>query len=223
MLFRSVGGIAWEEVQPPRWIVHPDGSYSGTAFEGFSADEVRVMAAKWPHLDFPNVLCEVDDFLANEFANQRIPVGHPTRMKRLEGLLAHKNGSYRALAAQVTAKVVTESADCWFDGDRLMVANGFKDDLMGLVGGSEDRLRITLDKAAASVPMHIGGVDLKRIVRGQFARNVDWDRRDDRKTEAVVKRGAAPSHVGEHVKPRESFEERQRRRLAERASGRASE
>ena len=147
------------------------------------------MATKWPHLDFPNVLCEADDFLAKEFANQRVPVGHPTRIKRLEGFLSHKNGAYRGLAAQVTTKVVTESADCWFEDDRLMVANGFKDDLMGLVGASEDRLRITLDKAAASVPLDLKGNDLKRLVRGHFARNVDWDRRDDRKTEAVVKRG----------------------------------
>ena len=159
------------------------------------------MAAKWPHLDFPHILCEADDFLAKEFANQRVPVGHPTRIKRLEGFLSHKNGSYRALAAQVVAKVTTVSDDCWFDGDRLMVANGFKDDLMGLVGSSEERLRITLDKAAASVPMTLKGNDLKRVVRGQFARNVDWDRRDDRKTEAVVKRVVPQAPSADGVAP----------------------
>ena len=141
-----------EEGVSPRWVLHLDGSYSGTAFEQFSTTEVRAMAAKWPHLDFPAVLAEADDFLAPEFANQHIPFGHPSRMKRLEGLLVHKNERARALVAHVVAKPErkTPAPGPLADGfemterGRVNLVNGVRAEWLERFGGDENRLEIAL-------------------------------------------------------------------------------
>ena len=190
-------GVREVEGEPPAFIVHPDGSFSGTAFEGFTATEVAGFRSTYAWLDFPAELIAADQWLASEFEKDGTPFGSQERHGRLHEALAKNNREAGALVrtAQENLRSKQDITDesCWFAEDRLMVANGFKSDLLELVGGSEQRLRITLDKAAASVPIDLRGLALRKVVRGQFARHAEWGNHDERKVAAVEKRLAPGS------------------------------
>ena len=186
--------------------------------------EVRAMAVKWPHLEFPAVLAECDDFLAPEFANQRVPFGHPSRIKRLEGLLAHKNRQAKALADSVTGSKDTESDSCWFDdGGRLHVANGFKAELLVAVDGDEGSLRRALDRCAAEIGIDMRGRVLMKNVRSRFTKEVDWSRQDERRAAGRSRAGSGAPDAGIGAPaPIESRQERiarQMREAADQSSG----
>lgn len=178
------------------WIVHPDGSFSGTAFDTFTPTEIAGFRSAFSFLEFPAELIAADQFLAAQFELDRSPpeFGSQSRLARLHTYLAKRNreasAAIEAARDAMRSKAEVANGDCWFAEDRLMVANGFKADLMAEVGNDERRLRRTLDKVAASVPIDLKGSALKKVVRGQFARQIDWGEQDERKTIAVEKRAS---------------------------------
>lgn len=194
---REREGVREVEGEAPAFIVHPDGSISLTAFEGFTATEVAGFRTTYAWLEFPAELIAADQRLAAEFERDGTTFGAQDRIGRLHRMLAENNREAGALVRvaqeKLRAKQSLADESCWFDEDRLMVANGFKSDLLELVGGSEQRLRINLDKAAASVPIDLRGPALRKVVRGQFARYADWQAQDERKVAAVEKRLAPGS------------------------------
>jgi hypothetical protein len=180
------------EASVPPFQVHPDGSFSGTAFEHFTATEIAGLRATYSWLEFPAELVAADQWLATEFEKGNVPFGSQERMGRLHSYLAKRNRD-AAAAVRVAQDVQRSKAtlvdeSCWFAEDRLMVANGFKAELLELVGGDEARLRVTLDKAAGSVPIDLKGAGLRKVVRAQFARFADWGHQDERKVQAYEKR-----------------------------------
>lgn len=178
---------------PRQFAVHPDGSFSGTAFEGFTATEIASMRAVYSYLDILAELAHADRFLAKEFERDKTEFGSQDRLDRLHVLLRKRNAEAMAMV-QANQEAIREKAragaddSCWFAEDRLMVANGFESELLELVGGDKRRLRLTLDKAAASVPIDLRGPALRKVVRGQFARHADWSQQDERKTRAYEKK-----------------------------------
>lgn len=189
------GNARWEAASatPKQFIVHPDGSFSGTAFDSFSATEVASMRSVYSYLDILAELAHADRFLAREFERDKTEFGSQDRLDRLHVLLRKRNAEAMALV-QANQETIREKAragadeSCWFAEDRLMVANGFEGELLELVGGDRRRLRLTLDKAAASVPIDLRGPALRKVVRGQFARHADWSQQDERKTRAYEKK-----------------------------------
>ena len=206
------------EVEAPRWVLHHDGSYSGTAFEHFSVDQVRAMAAKWPHLEFPAVLAEADDFLSIEFANQRVPFQHPSRMRRLEGLLVHKNERARALVAQSVAKPdrKTLAPGPLSDGfeiterGRVNLVNGVRAEWLERFGNDETRLNMALISTTGNLKLN-SPLPIEAQVEASLARMAgDKLDRDKRYAKAVVDSKSSKAADG---KPVETEIERTRRML----------
>jgi hypothetical protein len=84
--------------------------------------------------------------------------------------------------------------DCHFEGHKIVVSNGFKSELLAIVGGDEVRLRDMLVKAAPSVELSLRGVALKKAVHGAFQRQVDFE-----KTLAKGKATAPPINADGHT------------------------
>lgn len=188
-------GVARDAVAsetPPPFIIHPDGSFSGTAFEHFTAVEVAVFRSTYPFLDIPAELAAADQVLAVAFERENVEFGSRDRMARLHQYLNSMNRKASSLvqAAVQAAKSKADGKDdqCWFDEHRIVVANGFRNDLLALVGGDEKRLELTLIKTAKDVPVTLRGVELRKAVHGHFARHADWDAKDERKTKAIENR-----------------------------------
>lgn len=177
---------------PPPFIIHPDGSFSGTAFEHFTAAEVAAFRTTYPFLDIPAELAAADQVLAVAFERENVEFGSRDRMARLHQYLNSMNRKASSLvqAAAQAAKSKADGKDdqCWFDEHRIVVANGFRNDLLALVGGDEKRLELTLIKTAKDVPVTLRGVELRKAVHGHFARHADWDAKDERKTKAIENR-----------------------------------
>lgn len=186
------------DATPKPFVIHPDGSFSGTAFEHFTAVEIASMRGTYPWIEFPAELAAADQFFAPLFEQEGVEFGSRKRLGRLHQYLAAQNRKAGTLAKSVQeaarSKASTNGDDsCWFDGHRIVVANGFRNDLLALVGGDEQRLDLTLIKTAKDVPMTLRGVELRKAVHGHFARHADWDAKDERKTRAIESRGAKPT------------------------------
>lgn len=211
------GGSARESIrvieidrEPPPFIVHDDGSFSGTAFEHFTATEVASFRLAYEWIDVIPSLIEFDRYLTKKFAEDNTPFDSPLRMERLLALLRKKNdeAKERVLVMRMGLRdkaAVHESDSCWFtDEGRLMVANGFKAELVEIVGGDEARLRRVLDKAAGNVPIDLRGKSLLKNVRSAVVRHADWTSHDERKTAAVEARRkfGEPTMSGDRVETR---------------------
>ena len=187
---RARGGV---DATPVSFIVHPDGSFTGTAFEHFTATEIASMRAVYSCIDLLAELANADRYLAREFERDGTPFGTAARADRLHMMLRKRNDDAHARiraireAASEKAKL-NPDADCWFDGDgRLMVANGFESDMLAIKGidGDKHRLRTVLDKAALVISLDLRGAHLKKNVRASVTKNVGWDEKDERKTLAI--------------------------------------
>lgn len=193
--YHHQGDARWNDADatPKQFVVHSDGSFSGTAFEAFTATEVASMRVVYSYLDILAELAHADRFLAKEFDRDGTEFGSQDRVDRLHVLLRKRNAEAMAMV-RANQEAIREKAragaddSCWFAEDRLMVANGFESELLELVSGDSRRLRLTLDKAAASVPIDLRGPALRKVVRGQFARHADWSQQDERKTRAYEKK-----------------------------------
>lgn len=198
------------EREPPPFIVHDDGSFSGTAFEHFTATEVASFRLAYEWIDVIPSLIEFDRYLTKKFSEDNTPFDSPLRMERLLALLRKKNdeAKERVLVMRMGLQdksSVHESDSCWFtDEGRLMVANGFKAELVEIVGGDEGRLRRVLDKAAGNVPIDLRGKSLLKNVRSAVVRHADWSSHDERKTAAVEGRRkiGEPTMSGDRVETR---------------------
>jgi len=71
-----------------------------------------------------------------------------------------------------------------------MVANGFRAELLALVGNDAIKLDRTLAKIGSKISSKLCGEDIRRQVRAEFTRQVDYDDRDERKVRAIEQRGA---------------------------------
>ena len=175
------------DFSPPPFIVHPDGSFSGTAFEKFTSIEMASFRSTYAFLQFPAEIVAADQYLAVAFAKDGVEFGSQARIARLHSYLNAQNrkasAEMEAAAGRMRAKDQIPAVDesCWFEDGRLMVANGFRDELLTTVGGDETRLRRTLDKAGIAVGIDLKGAVLKKAVRGHFARNLDWDQSNRQK------------------------------------------
>lgn len=208
--------------EPPSFQIHADGSFSGTAFEHFSAVALAGFRGIYTFLEFPAELVAADQTLAASFDREGVPFGSPERMARLHQYLAKRNRdastAVQAAIQDMRSKTqVNNDESCWFEEDKLMVANGFRAELLELVGGSEQRLRITLDKAAGSVPLDLKGTHLRKTVRSQFTRFADWGHQDERKTAAYERR-----HASSPTGSQSSVESPQQRMARLRAQSQAS-
>ena len=189
---RATDAVADET--PPPFIVHPDGSFSGTAFEHFTAAEVAAFRTTYSFLDIPAELAAADQVLAAAFEREGVEFGSRERTARLHQYLNSMNRKASALAQAAAQAARSKAAlagddSCWFDEHRIVVANGFRKELLDLVGGDERRLEITLIKAAKEVPITLRGVELKKAVGGAFAKYAEWSAHEERKTRAVESRG----------------------------------
>ena len=206
--------VVENEGQPASAIFHPDGSFSGTAIESFTATEIASMRSVYPSLDLIPELINADKFLAGEFERDGTPFGSQDRYARLHQFLLKKNRDAFALiqAAQAAAKekaTRAQSDSCWFTEEgRLMVANGFKAELVEIVGGDEAKLRRVLDKAAGTVPIDLRGASLLKNVRSAVVKNADWTAQDERKVRAVERRGQPASTIVDGVEKVETTAQR---------------
>jgi len=178
---------------PRAFTIHEDGSFSGTAFEHFTAVDIAGFRQIYSHLDILAELVSADRFLAREFARDKTPFGAPERNDRLHMMLRKRNETAMALVTaqhEAIRQKALAGADesCWFDEDRLMVANGFRADLLKLVDGDEGRLRRTLDKVGGSVSIDLKGLALRKAVRAYFTRQTEWSDQDERKVRAYVRK-----------------------------------
>lgn len=173
--------------EPPDWVVHADGAVDGRAFE-FSALEVEALAKAYNLLEFPGDLIAADQYLARQFDRADVSPDGPERNGRLHTYLAKRNREVREMRlslgllkdkpARKPAQPIVPPAEppsCWFDDDaRLQVANGFKVDLLEMVGGDEDRLRAELDKAAGVVGVNTKGPNLMAKVRSRMTGQMQY-------------------------------------------------
>lgn len=172
---------------PPAWMVHDDGSFDGTIYE-LPATEVAGLMSIYNYLDFPSELVAADQFLAREFDRAGTSLTQAERMARLHQYLAKKNRDVRELRLRLgmladnkptrkPMQPITEPAEptsCWFDNEaRLQTANGFKVELLELVGGDETRLRSELDKAAGFVGVNTKGPQLVAKVRSSITKSME--------------------------------------------------
>lgn len=206
---------------PPAFQIHPDGSFSGTAFEHFTAAEIATMRVVYPALDIFPELINADQFLADEFEKDGTPFGSRERRKRLHTFLLKRNGQADALirAVQEAAREKAKSQhddSCWFDDTgRLHVANGFKAELLERVAGDERKLRTTLDKCALKIGIDMRGAVLLKNVRASFTKEAEWTGQDERKTQAIEGRGGARPSALSGGEKQESRSERLARLTAE--------
>ena len=213
---------ALDDVEVPAYQIHDDGSFSGTAFEHFTATEIGSMRAAYPALDIFPELINADAFLAIEFEKDGTPFASKDRRARLHMFLLkrQREAHERILVAMNAArqKNATEDDDsCWFDDSgQLQVANGFRADLLALANGDEGHLRRTLDKCAGNIGIDMKGRVLLKNVRSSFAKHLDWSGHDERKTRAVERRGKPDGAVGQ---PTESENDRTKRMIAEAIDG----
>lgn len=77
--------------EPPAYTLGVDGSFSGTAFEHFTATEIATMRSVFPALDLIPELINADRFFAKEFEKDGTPFESPERRARLHALLSKKN------------------------------------------------------------------------------------------------------------------------------------
>lgn len=187
---------SWEaDATPPPYTIEADGSFAGQAFE-LSPIEFVGLQTSYNFLPMPAELIAADAVLAGEFAKSAKPLSPQEKRGRLHQYLAAMN---RKASAQMSAMLAAarskserpDDENCRFDGPKLIVANGFKAELLGKVNDDEVRLRKTLDKIGASVPIDLKGLALQKVVLGHFSRQIDWDNNDERKTVAVEKRTSA--------------------------------
>lgn len=181
---------------PPPFIIHPDGSFSGTAFEHFTAAEVAAFRSTYTFLDIPAELAAADQVLAAAFEKEGVEFESRERMARLHQYLNAMNRKAMSLVQAATQAAKSKASvngdeSCWFDEHRIKVANGFRSELLDLVGGDEKRLEITLIKAATVIPITLRGLELRKAVHGHFVKNVEWDIQNERKTRAVESRAPA--------------------------------
>ena len=163
------------------FVITEDGRFLGTAFEEFTQTEIAAFHASYPFLDIMAELANADRFLARVFEQEGVPFEAPQRLDRLHSLLSKKNRELQiAVAAQIEARKQSERAEtekdsCWFEGHKLMVANGFKAELLEAVSGDEAKLRTTLDVAAKYVPHKQRGDALKISVVSAFHKTLQFE------------------------------------------------
>ena len=174
------------------WTLDADGSFGGQVFE-LEGSEYEGLERTYADLEFPAELIAADKFLAEEFAKDGTTERN-ARFARLHTYLNRQNrkaaSQRRAAEAVYAAKAGHVDDSCRLDGDRLIVANGFQADLLALVGHNAARLDRTLAKIGGKIPTRLRGDDLRRLVRAEFVKQVDYDERDERKVSAIVNRGA---------------------------------
>jgi len=174
------------------WMVDDDGSFLGQAFE-LPADEYANLAKVYGELDFPAELVAADQYLAGEFEKDGT-ADISARRGRLHTYLNKQNRKAfavrKAMQATIAGKPENHDNSCGFDGDRLMVANGFRAELLALVGNDAIKLDRTLAKIGSKISSKLRGEDIRRQVRAEFTRQVDYDDRDERKVRAIEQRGA---------------------------------
>ena len=186
----SLSGVARAEA--PAWMIDTDGSFLGQAFE-ITEVEYDGLRKSFPELAYPGDLVAADQFLANEFGKDGTPPG-PARFARLHQYLAKQNRSAlaerRAAEARMRSKAEHEDDSCRWEDAQLVVANGFRAELLARVQHDENRLNVVLDKAVGKIPLNLRGPALRKLVKSEFAKHADWDRHDERRTSAIEQRGS---------------------------------
>lgn len=112
------------------------------------------------------------------------------------------------------------------DGGRIVLVNGMRNEWLERFGGDGNALDLALIETSGRLTPN-SPMPLDVQVNGMLARicrdTLTADKRYERATAAKAARTVGGNSANGGERPRESFEERQRRRLAERTSGRASE
>lgn len=164
--------------------------FEGEAFDIAKPDYDRIVET-YTALDFPAAMRAADRVLHFEFSRAGRIVPMAERMARLDQYL---NAQMRkALAERRAAESRMAAAhqideSCYFEDHRLVVANGFREDLLSKVGRDENRLISTLEKAASNIPMGLAGPSLRKKVLGEFVKQRDWDDQAERKVRATETR-----------------------------------
>lgn len=173
---------------PPEYIVHPDGSFSGTAFEHFTATEVATMRSVFPALDIIPELINADKFLARAFEKDGTPFDSPERHARLHAFLAKKNRDSFAMiqAMQATPKAPPQLmpgvlAEGYIVTDRLRIelVNGVRAEWVDRFGGAEDVLDDTLIELSGKIKPNSPTPIVAQI--DSYLARVARDRRDSDK------------------------------------------
>lgn len=188
--------------------LQPDGSFEGHVF-GLTAIEVEQTARNYPLLSFPADLVAADLFFKLEFAkhpNRDYP-DEQARTMRLAQYLASQNRKMQnnTRLLEQTARRKPEPRQpaakredvCWFDDHaKLQVANGFKAELLDMVGGDEMSLREELDCAAGFVGTGVNSFELTRKVRSRIRLQTKEKRDKDERYAKAVSRNNSDSTDG---------------------------
>ena len=180
----------------PTFTIEADGSFAGQVFE-IPAVEMVALKAAYQFLTWPSELVAADKFLSSQFLDEAGRTGKKLdlhqRMARLHQYLAAMNAKRDAMICQTISASQSKAArigdeDCCWNEDRLSVGGAFKAELLDQVGGNTKKLENVLTKAAGKIPLDLKGPNLRKLVRSEFVKHLDWDERDERKTVAIEKR-----------------------------------
>lgn len=185
--------------EAPAWVITEDGGFEGRALE-LSGVEVDALKVAYDRLSFPADLIEVDLFLAKAFAAEERTPGEAERQTRMTALLGKRQrdavAAERAITKAARAKdELTHDDGCRWDGDRLVVANGYRAELLETLKVTDKKLDELVLIAGGQVPMQLRGDPLKAKVRAEIIRQHKFDSRDERKTVAIEQRGGKPASV----------------------------
>jgi uncharacterized protein YdaU (DUF1376 family) len=172
---------------------HEDLGFDGERIS-FDHDEVAEYAANFPELEFPRDLRIVEKathYRVSEVASRMEFV------EELQKALELKAMDFRTLREKATRVAESKeelkaSQSCFIQNGRVMVANGFKAELLAeYASGDETALRDALDRAGQYVPARAKGEALMLAVRTQLAKQKTWAVSDG----AKGKKNAAPDAV----------------------------
>ncbi len=150
--------------------------------------EFQKLRAAYPDLDYPSDFRWVDQALKEKLGYREL--AREVRLRSFSEALANRVTVVLALrkkalewpASKDRASVDHDAAaqkNCWFDdAGRLQVANGFRIDLLKLVSGNEDKLRLVLDEIGPYVPIDFRPVDRLRKVRSSVTRQLRFHEYD---------------------------------------------
>lgn len=181
------------EQEAERVPPHEDIGFDGERIS-FTHEEVFAYRLDFPELEFPRDLRVVE-----KATHYRMPemASRQEYVAALHEALTIKAMDFRALRDK-TLRVAESKEDtkanasCFIQNGRVMVANGFKAELLAeYASGDETALREALDRAGQYVPARAKGETLMLAVRTQLAKQKAWVATDG----AKGKKNAAPDAV----------------------------
>ncbi len=147
-------------------------------------------------LQFPAELIAADRYLANEFETEVAKTGirlkYADKMARLHQYLAKLNASRsvlikNAMNAAQTKAARADDTECMWQHDQLVVSGSFANQLLEICG-DQNKMNSALLKIGDKVSLDLKGSNLRRVVKALFAKQIDYDKNNERRTSAAENR-----------------------------------